>query len=354
MYWTHGRAAATLRNRCNAIPPPPARPRRRPEDRPRRLRGDRPARAPGPHPQPRRFRGGGAPPPARPDLRLRLRRGGAQRLAARQPRAFEQYEFVHARADRHLQAHAPRRRCSASATRRPSASRRWASARCPPTAATWCWRRRAARENVPMIMSGSSLIRLEEIVQANPDAWFQAYLPGDGARDRGAGRAREGGGLPHAGGHGRRLGRLQPREQHPRRLLHAAAPQPAPRLGRPHASALAVRHLPADARCATACRTSRTTTPRRGAPILSLERAARLLRPRPPELGALAHDPRGCGRAQLVVKGILDVRDARLARGRTAPTASSSPTTAAASSTARWRRCACCPASSRPAPRCRS
>jgi L-lactate dehydrogenase (cytochrome) len=36
----------------------------------------------------------------------------------------------------------------------------------------------AARENVPMIMSGSSLIRLEEVVQANPDAWFQAYLPG--------------------------------------------------------------------------------------------------------------------------------------------------------------------------------
>ena len=38
---------------------------------------------------------------------------------------------------------------------------------------------RAARhENVPMIMSGSSLIRLEEIVKENPDAWFQAYLPG--------------------------------------------------------------------------------------------------------------------------------------------------------------------------------
>ncbi len=36
----------------------------------------------------------------------------------------------------------------------------------------------AARESVPMIMSGSSLIRLEEIVQANPQAWFQAYLPG--------------------------------------------------------------------------------------------------------------------------------------------------------------------------------
>lgn len=36
----------------------------------------------------------------------------------------------------------------------------------------------AARENVPMIMSGSSLIRMEEVVQANPDAWFQAYVPG--------------------------------------------------------------------------------------------------------------------------------------------------------------------------------
>lgn len=38
--------------------------------------------------------------------------------------------------------------------------------------------RAAATENVPMIVSGSSLIRLEEIVQANPHAWFQAYLPG--------------------------------------------------------------------------------------------------------------------------------------------------------------------------------
>jgi len=35
---------------------------------------------------------------------------------------------------------------------------------------------------VPMVMSGSSLIRLEEIAAENPDAWFQAYLPGDVAR----------------------------------------------------------------------------------------------------------------------------------------------------------------------------
>ena len=36
----------------------------------------------------------------------------------------------------------------------------------------------AARANVPMIMSGSSLIRMEELVERAPDAWFQAYLPG--------------------------------------------------------------------------------------------------------------------------------------------------------------------------------
>jgi L-lactate dehydrogenase (cytochrome) len=42
--------------------------------------------------------------------------------------------------------------------------------------------RAAAVSHVPMIMSGSSLIRLEEIVQENPDAWFQAYLPGQDDR----------------------------------------------------------------------------------------------------------------------------------------------------------------------------
>jgi L-lactate dehydrogenase (cytochrome) len=36
----------------------------------------------------------------------------------------------------------------------------------------------AARANIPMIMSGSSLIRMEELVERAPDAWFQAYLPG--------------------------------------------------------------------------------------------------------------------------------------------------------------------------------
>jgi L-lactate dehydrogenase (cytochrome) len=43
----------------------------------------------------------------------------------------------------------------------------------------------AGQMNLPMIMSGSSLIRLEEVVKANPNAWFQAYLPGDEANIRG-------------------------------------------------------------------------------------------------------------------------------------------------------------------------
>jgi L-lactate dehydrogenase (cytochrome) len=37
----------------------------------------------------------------------------------------------------------------------------------------------AAEANIPMIMSGSSLIRLEDVVAQSPTTWFQAYLPGD-------------------------------------------------------------------------------------------------------------------------------------------------------------------------------
>jgi L-lactate dehydrogenase (cytochrome) len=40
----------------------------------------------------------------------------------------------------------------------------------------------ARAADVPMILSGSSLIRMEEVIAANPDAWFQAYLPGDARR----------------------------------------------------------------------------------------------------------------------------------------------------------------------------
>jgi L-lactate dehydrogenase (cytochrome) len=39
--------------------------------------------------------------------------------------------------------------------------------------------RAAGRANIPMVLSGSSLIPLEEVAKANPSAWFQAYLPGE-------------------------------------------------------------------------------------------------------------------------------------------------------------------------------
>ena len=40
----------------------------------------------------------------------------------------------------------------------------------------------ARAKNIPMIMSASSLIKLEEVAKANPEAWYQAYLPGEPAR----------------------------------------------------------------------------------------------------------------------------------------------------------------------------
>jgi L-lactate dehydrogenase (cytochrome) len=40
----------------------------------------------------------------------------------------------------------------------------------------------AAACNIPMIMSGTSVIRMEEVCAACPTTWFQAYLPGDQKR----------------------------------------------------------------------------------------------------------------------------------------------------------------------------
>ncbi|WJH38684.1 alpha-hydroxy-acid oxidizing protein (plasmid) [Aliirhizobium terrae] len=37
----------------------------------------------------------------------------------------------------------------------------------------------AAQSGIPMIMSGSSLIRMEEVAAVAPRTWFQAYLPGE-------------------------------------------------------------------------------------------------------------------------------------------------------------------------------
>jgi L-lactate dehydrogenase (cytochrome) len=42
--------------------------------------------------------------------------------------------------------------------------------------------RAAAAHGVPMVMSGSSLIPLEDVIAAAPDTWFQAYLPGENGK----------------------------------------------------------------------------------------------------------------------------------------------------------------------------
>ncbi|AEG94042.1 candidate bifunctional protein : L-lactate dehydrogenase;Citrate (pro-3S)-lyase [Ramlibacter tataouinensis TTB310] len=42
--------------------------------------------------------------------------------------------------------------------------------------------RAAAAANIPMLCSGTGLIALEEVRQANRDAWFQAYVPGEPQR----------------------------------------------------------------------------------------------------------------------------------------------------------------------------
>jgi L-lactate dehydrogenase (cytochrome) len=55
-------------------------------------------------------------------------------------------------------------------------------------AAMWCYRgdivlAKTAQEcGVPAIMSGASLIRMEEVAALAPDTWFQAYMPGDEPR----------------------------------------------------------------------------------------------------------------------------------------------------------------------------
>ncbi|MCT9812312.1 alpha-hydroxy-acid oxidizing protein [Acidovorax sp. Be4] len=40
----------------------------------------------------------------------------------------------------------------------------------------------AGAANIPMILSGTSLIPMEEVARANPRAWFQAYVPGEPER----------------------------------------------------------------------------------------------------------------------------------------------------------------------------
>ena len=147
--------------------------------------------------------------------------------------------------------------------------------------------------------------------KANPEAWFQAYLPGAEAEivaliDR-----------VKAAGYRTLVVTLDAsiasnrEQQHPRRFLDAAAAQRPPRMARPHASALAVRHLSQDL-VRHGMPHFENNYARRGAPILS----ANVLRDFS-DRGHLSWEHirmiRRMWPGTLVVKGILDVRDARLA-----------------------------------------
>ena len=156
--------------------------------------------------------------------------------------------------------------------------------------------RAAAETNVPMILSASSLITLEDVRRENNAAWYQAYLAGVAGAHRTAGRSRRGGRLRHLRRHRRRAGAAQPREQHPQRLSGAARDHAARVLGHDHASALAVRHLGAhreEFRHAAFREHGRQARPA-GA---REEPDAQYRPPRPARLEACRTDPQEAGRA---------------------------------------------------------
>lgn len=55
-------------------------------------------------------------------------------------------------------------------------------------AAMWCYRgdvvlaESAQKMGIPAVMSGASLVPMEEVATRAPNTWFQAYMPGDSAR----------------------------------------------------------------------------------------------------------------------------------------------------------------------------
>ena len=102
-------------------------------------------------------------------------------------------------------------------------------------------------------------------------------------------------------------------------------------------AALALRHVPAHAASRRACRISRTPACARRS-----SRSTRRALPRPARpalVAARRADAPAVERAPRAERRAA-TRRTRASRARAASTASSSPTTAGASSTARWRRCA--------------
>ena len=91
--------------------------------------------------------------------------------------------------------------------------------------------RAAAETNVPMILSASSLITLEDVRRENQRRVVSGLSRRLAGAHRAAGRPRGGGRLRHLRRHRRRAGAAQPREQHPQRLSGAARDHAARRSG---------------------------------------------------------------------------------------------------------------------------
>ena len=149
---------------------------------------------------------------------------------------------------------------------------------------------RAARaSNIPAILSGTSLIPLEDVIQAAPGAWFQAYLPGDPARiDALVERARKAGyetlvltvDIP-----------VSANRENNVRTGFSTPLKPSLRLAWDGlTAALAGRHLPAHAAGAWHAAFRELLRHARRAHPVGL-RAARFLGARPPELGARGPHP---------------------------------------------------------------
>jgi len=82
--------------------------------------------------------------------------------------------------------------------------------------------RAAAQTRIPMIMSGASLTRLEEVRAAGGTAWFQPTCRANRA-DHALGRQSRARRIRYARPHRRRTGEREPREQREERLQPAAA-----------------------------------------------------------------------------------------------------------------------------------
>ena len=126
----------------------------------------------------RRFRADRAAPDSEIPLRLYLRRRRDRRRACATT-AKPSTNTVLCRACSTTSPAATRPpRCSARPMPRRSAFRRWALRRSCAYRGDIVLTQAAAAENVPMILSASSLITLEDVRAANQAAWYQAYLAG--------------------------------------------------------------------------------------------------------------------------------------------------------------------------------